>query len=164
MTGPGTNTLPPDIATMRAEVQRLLVRGAELLSDEELETLRLQLRGHIALLIPEVEQAVSLLPRGDRRRERALTCAGEARMRLRLGPGNTLAVRYSVLHRLARSVRVLCDCYDLHTGAAMCAVCEKPIEEGDEPVPYDHVSPSAGAGRAGHVHARCVGTLRTTCR
>ena len=75
-------------------------------------------------------------------------------MRLRLGPGKTLAVRYSVLHRLARSVRVLSDCYDLHIGAAMCAVCEKPIEEGDESVPYDHVCLSGGAGRAGHVPHR----------
>jgi hypothetical protein len=112
MTGPATSALPLDITTMRAETERLLTRGAEPLSDEGLETMRLQLRGHIQLLIPEVEQSVSGLPRGDASREYALTCAGEARMRLRLGPGNTLAVRYSVLHRLARSVRDLCDCYE----------------------------------------------------
>ncbi|GCB49490.1 DUF6415 family natural product biosynthesis protein [Streptomyces sp. NL15-2K] len=110
MTGPATNALPLDITTMHADAERLLARGPEPLSDEELETVRLRLRGYIQLLIPEVEQSVSPLPWGDSRREHALTCAGEARMRLWLGPGNTLPVRYSVLHRLARSVLALCDC------------------------------------------------------
>lgn len=116
MTGSTTNTTPLDLDTMRSATERVLGRGSEPLTDEHLETLRLQLRGHIQLLIPEVEQAVSLLPRGDISRERALTCAGEARMRLRLGPGDTLAVRFSVLHRLARSVRALCDYHENRGG------------------------------------------------
>ncbi|WP_171113952.1 MULTISPECIES: DUF6415 family natural product biosynthesis protein [Streptomyces] len=94
---------------MRAAVQRVLARGADPLSDEELESLRLQLRRHIQMLIPEVERAARRLPRGDIPRECALTGAGEARMRLRLGPGDTLTVRVAVVQKLARSVRNLCD-------------------------------------------------------
>ncbi|MBG0854499.1 hypothetical protein I2W78_22310 [Streptomyces spinoverrucosus] len=102
-------TVTTDLATMRAAVQRVLARGAAPLSDEALEALRLQLRGHIQLLGPEVERAARRLPSGDIRRECALTVAGEARMRLRLGPGDTLYVRYAVVQMLARSVSALCD-------------------------------------------------------
>ncbi|MGW0823560.1 DUF6415 family natural product biosynthesis protein [Streptomyces sp. NPDC002845] len=104
----GIEALPIDVATMRAAVDRVLARGAEPLSDEDLETLRRQLRGHIQLLIPAVERAAVRLPRGHRARDRALCCVGEARVRLRLGRGDTLFVRVSVVHRLARSVRTLC--------------------------------------------------------
>jgi hypothetical protein len=112
VTGPATSALPLDITTMRAATGRVLGRGAGPLSDEGLETLRLQLRGHLQLLHPEVERAASLLPRGDDLRERALTGVGEARMKLRLGPGDTLFVRLSVVKKLARSVRALCDDYE----------------------------------------------------
>ncbi|MGW0185537.1 DUF6415 family natural product biosynthesis protein [Streptomyces sp. NPDC003362] len=104
-----TAGFPPDLTSMRAAVQRVLARGAEPLSDEALEFVRLQLREHIQVLIPEVERAARDLPRGDIPREGALSAAGEARMRLRLGPGDTLVVRVAVVQRLARSVRSLCD-------------------------------------------------------
>lgn len=56
---------PPDLATMRSAVRRLLAEDAQLPSLEELETLTLQLRGHIALLIPEVEATAGRLPKDD---------------------------------------------------------------------------------------------------
>ncbi|MGW0824686.1 DUF6415 family natural product biosynthesis protein [Streptomyces sp. NPDC002845] len=100
--------LPLDLKTMRAATDRVLARGAEPLSDEDLETLRLQLRGHIELLIPTVERAAVRRPKGWDSRDRALSCAGEARVLLRVGRGDTLFVRVSVVHRLARLVRRPC--------------------------------------------------------
>ncbi|MCF0077721.1 DUF6415 family natural product biosynthesis protein [Streptomyces lomondensis] len=97
---------------MRVATQRVLAQGAAPLSDEQLETLRLQLRGHIQLLGPEIERAAQRLPKGDSLRECALTSAGEARMRLLLGPGDTVVVRVAVVQKLARSVRALCDQYE----------------------------------------------------
>jgi hypothetical protein len=161
MTALATNAVPPpDIETMRAEAERLLVRGVELPSgDEALDSLRLELRGHIQVLVPEVEKLGASLPRDDiRRREAALTCAGEGRMRLRLGRGDTLDVRVSVVQRLARTVSALCSYYELLTGAERCADCDKPIEHADEPVPYDHVRPSGGARVTRRLHVHCVGT------
>ncbi|KAF5991835.1 MULTISPECIES: DUF6415 family natural product biosynthesis protein [Streptomyces] len=67
---------------MRSAVRRLLAEDAQLPSLEELETLTLQLRGHIALLIPEVEATAGCLPKGDVPRYCALACVGEARGKL----------------------------------------------------------------------------------
>ncbi|MPY53856.1 hypothetical protein FPZ41_36965 [Streptomyces sp. K1PN6] len=74
-----------------------------------METLRLQLRGHLDVLIPAVERAAARLPKGDGVRDRTRLSVAEARMRLRLGPGETLFLRVSVLLRLARSARSLCE-------------------------------------------------------
>ncbi|MFF3878761.1 DUF6415 family natural product biosynthesis protein [Streptomyces sp. NPDC001978] len=94
---------------MREGAHRLLAIGAEPLPDGALEILRLQLRGHIELLIPEVERAALGLPKDDIPRACALACTGEARMRLRLGPGDLIVTRVSVVQKLSRSVRALCD-------------------------------------------------------
>lgn len=66
--------------------------------------------------------------------------------------------------RLAGSVVALCDHYDTLMGVTMCLTCDMPIEDGEERLPYDQVSPSGGAARSGSVHARCANTVRRTCR
>jgi hypothetical protein len=55
MPAPETRALPLDIDTMRACADRLLAEDAELPSLEELEPLTLPLRGHIVVVVPEVE-------------------------------------------------------------------------------------------------------------
>lgn len=100
--------LPLDIETMREEAARLLAEQAEQLSDRDLETLRIQLRGHAALLVPAVQQAATRRPETDSARHSALACVVTAQMDLRLGRGDSLLVRVSVAQKLAHSVRTLC--------------------------------------------------------
>ncbi|WP_230396100.1 DUF6415 family natural product biosynthesis protein [Streptomyces blattellae] len=101
--------LPLDIAAMRASARRLLVQDAEPISPEDLGILAVLLRDHIQQLIPEVEAATLGLPKDDIPLACALACVGEARMRLRLGAGDTAPVRLSVAVKLSRSVNALCD-------------------------------------------------------
>jgi hypothetical protein len=86
--------------------------GTAPLSDEELETLRLQLRAHLNLLIPAVEAAVARLPEGADARKRANAAVFMAREWLRLGRGDTRLVRLSVARKAANSVRTLCGHLD----------------------------------------------------
>ncbi|MFJ3811578.1 DUF6415 family natural product biosynthesis protein [Streptomyces sp. NPDC090073] len=111
-TAAGVAVPPPDIATMRAAARRLLDQDAQESAPVELETLSLQLRGHIQLLIPEVRDKASALPKSDIPRACALACIGEAEMRLRLGPGDNGAVHRTVVTKLARSVNALCDHFE----------------------------------------------------
>lgn len=103
---------PPDIATMRAAVRRLLAEGAHTPEEGELETLQLQLRGHIMLLIPEVETAAGRLPKDDIPRYCALACIGEARRKMDLQPRPGREGAAALARRLARVVNALCDHYE----------------------------------------------------
>ncbi|MFM9698878.1 DUF6415 family natural product biosynthesis protein [Streptomyces europaeiscabiei] len=103
------NRVPLDIETMRDTARRLLDEDAEPPTPDELETLTLQLRGHILVAVPEVEAAAGPLPEEDVPRACALACVGEARMRLVLEAGPTLPAGIAHAQRLARSVNVLCD-------------------------------------------------------
>jgi hypothetical protein len=96
--------VPLDLDTMRACADRLLEQDAEASSPEELETLTLQLRGHIMVAIPEVETAAPALPEGEVSRLCALFCIGEAHLRLSAEPGRTPPARIAHAQRLARSV------------------------------------------------------------
>lgn len=105
----GLAELPVDIATMRQSARCLLAEDPAPPADDALGVLAVLLRDHIVQLIPEVEAATLRLPQDDIPRACALACVGEARMRLRLGDGDTGAVRLAVAVKLARSVRALCD-------------------------------------------------------
>lgn len=112
--------MPPDIATMRAVVARLLDPDAapELLppAPDEVETLIVQLRGHLDLLVPEVEETAQRLPRQDISRYCALACAGEARERLRSEPTPRFGGPLGHTRRLARTLNALCDHWETLTG------------------------------------------------
>lgn len=99
---------PLDIATMRATVAQLLAADAELPSRDELETLTLQLRGHLMLLIPEIDDLVARLPSGEVPGKLAQAGVGEARRRLDELPGSNLPRAVAHAQRLARSVEALC--------------------------------------------------------
>ncbi|MFD7409395.1 DUF6415 family natural product biosynthesis protein [Streptomyces sp. NPDC059866] len=113
---------PLDVTVMRASARRLFAEDAELPSPKELETLTLQLRGHIMLAIPEVATVAAKLPEDDIPRACALACIGEARMRLGLEPGRTLPAGIAHAQRLARSVNALVDHFENLGGGRETAV------------------------------------------
>jgi hypothetical protein len=103
---------PVDVVTMRAAARRLLAEDAELPTDDELETLTLQLRGHLMLVIPVVEALAERLPEDDAPRACAHSAVARARTQLNLKPWVTLPRRVQHAQRLARSVNALCDHYE----------------------------------------------------
>jgi hypothetical protein len=108
-TEPRTDTLPPDIDTMRVSVSHALDETPQ---PEELDTLGATLRGHIALLIPEIEQLAAKQPGDSVLRFCALACVGEARAKLRMGDGRPhLDVRVTVVQKLGRVAKALCEHY-----------------------------------------------------
>ncbi|MEU0199122.1 MULTISPECIES: DUF6415 family natural product biosynthesis protein [unclassified Streptomyces] len=112
------NQAPPDIAAMRETAHRVL--GPDSAPDalppagEELETLTATLRGHLELLLPEVEQAAERLPKNSVTRYGAMYCVGEARGKLRAPELSFAPLAGSVMYarRLARVLATLCDHYE----------------------------------------------------
>jgi hypothetical protein len=94
-----TDPRPVDIATMRETITRVLPQRAP---SEDPETLTAQLRGHIELIIPELEQAARKLPRCYPPRENALVAAWVARKALNADPAPGL-------RDLAYTLRGLCN-------------------------------------------------------
>ncbi|MGA6226778.1 DUF6415 family natural product biosynthesis protein [Streptomyces umbrinus] len=97
-------SLPVDTATMYATTALVLDEKAELPTADELNNLTLLYRGHLMLLIPEVEKAGLGLPEDDTARRRAHAGVAEARTRLNLEAGPTLPAQVAHAQRLARSV------------------------------------------------------------
>jgi hypothetical protein len=107
-----TTTLPIDTYLMREAARRLLAEDADLPSKGELVTLTLQLRGHLELAIPVVEDLAERFPEDDVPRACAHSAVMAARVRLSRPPGRTLPSRIAYAQRLARSVNALCDHYE----------------------------------------------------
>jgi hypothetical protein len=109
MTAVETGTETPDIETMREIVDRLPDPDAvpETLppTADELDTLTLQLRGHLELLMPEVEQLAHGLSKNSIPRYCALACLGEARQRLAAQPSPAPGGDLAYARRLARAER-----------------------------------------------------------
>jgi hypothetical protein len=102
--------VPPDVETMRVSVRHALSEAPQA---HELDILGATLRGHIEVLIPEVEKVAGRHPKGSAPRYCALACVGEARAKLRMGDGAPLLpVRLSVVEKLARVTGALCDHYE----------------------------------------------------
>jgi hypothetical protein len=112
MTGPTSPAEALDLAVLRSGAERLLARDAEEPSPREVEKLTLRLRGHVVVIVREVELAALARPLDSVPRICALHCVGEARLRLSADPGRTLPARIAQARRLARSVRALCDHYE----------------------------------------------------
>ncbi|MGW1779427.1 DUF6415 family natural product biosynthesis protein [Streptomyces sp. NPDC002143] len=109
--------------------------------------------GHLAQLIPKVEQLVAERAEGDAQAMVALVAIGEARRRLGLVEQPGLGGEVERVKLLARSVIALRGHYDTLTGVRMCLVCDQVIEAGEESLRYEKVGP---AGVGGRVHGRCV--------
>jgi len=153
-------TRPLDVEAMRASAGRLLGDNPQPLGLDELDRHLSILSGHIQLLIPEVEKAAGRRPKDDIPRYCALACVGEARMKLNIHqqPGAGLGVPYA--RKLGRVLNALLDHYETLGEQTMCLACDRPIRDGDDSMPYDKVSPSGGAARAGRIHTVCANTIR----
>ncbi|MGW9025948.1 DUF6415 family natural product biosynthesis protein [Streptomyces sp. NPDC055722] len=107
---------PPDLATMREAVDRLLDPDAVPVAlppaPDELEALTLQLRGHLELLMPEVEQLAQCLSKNSVPRYCALACLGEARQRLAAQPSPAPGGDLAYARRLARALNALVDHFE----------------------------------------------------
>ncbi|MFG3101830.1 DUF6415 family natural product biosynthesis protein [Streptomyces sp. NPDC048182] len=108
-----SSELPVDLETIRSAAHDVLTDGRSLTDPDEAETIILLLRGMIRLLVHEVHELASRLPREDNHRARAFACIAEARMRLRLKTEYAAhAVLVSLAQRLARTVGALADHYE----------------------------------------------------
>jgi len=101
---------------MRRAVNRLLdpdaVPDALPPAAAELDTLTLQLRGHLQLLMPEVEEIVARIRQDSIPRYCAQACLGEARMKLAIEPQPGLSAAVAHARRLARVLNALVDHYE----------------------------------------------------
>lgn len=154
-------THPADIAAIRRCIGLLLPHHlARHLAGDDLTALTESLRGHTHRLIKQVEEAAARRPAEDVPRYVALACARQARAKLhshpRPGPHGPLVYA----RRLARVLAALCDHYEAFANVAMCLACDQPLRDGEQTMPYDKVSPSGGAARAGRIHTRCANTVR----
>jgi len=104
----------PDITVMRETVQILLDPDAVVLppTADELETLTQMIRGHLELLILEVERSVRRLKKDSIPRYCALACVGEARGKLRAESIRRFGEEVGYARRLARTLSALCDHYE----------------------------------------------------
>jgi hypothetical protein len=104
---------------MRETAQRILGpdSGPDVLppADGELETVIAQLRGHLELLMPEVERSAGRLPKNSPTRYGALTCVGEVRGKLRAPELGVAVLSGSAMYarRLARVLVALCEHYEI---------------------------------------------------
>ncbi|MFF0737728.1 DUF6415 family natural product biosynthesis protein [Streptomyces chartreusis] len=157
-----TTTIPAavDIATMRHCISRLLGPDVPPPAGEELAVREGLVRGHMQLIIPEVERAALARGEDDVPRYCALACVGEARSKLSAPAGSGPDRALAHARRLARCLAALCDHYEALTDVAMCLACDQPLREGDETLPHDHTRPSGPATPAGRIHARCAHTVR----
>ena len=118
-TGQDQGQMPPDLEVMRAGARQLLdpdFAPAEFPANHaELDTLTLKLRGHVQLLIPEVEQAALRMSKDEVRRYCALACVGEARGKLTISPRHELSSGVAYARRIARVLNALCDHYEAVT-------------------------------------------------
>ncbi|OIJ64338.1 DUF6415 family natural product biosynthesis protein [Streptomyces mangrovisoli] len=111
-------TETPDIETMRDSVTRALVDMPALPAPdaEALDTLAATLRGHVVVLVPEVEALAAQRPEGDVPGRVALACVEEARRKLRVRDGHTVQARLTTVQKLGRVVKALCDHFETLTG------------------------------------------------
>lgn len=150
----GQSQAPPDIATMRATAAVVLGPddGPDALppNADGLETLDSTLRGHLQLLIPDVQKSASSR-RKDVQTYCALACVGEARGKLTVSAGDTLASRVRHVRRLARVLLALCEHYERLTTigetaeqtalrlmgehSSTCPTCLTRDDEGNADVP-----------------------------
>ncbi|WP_217253725.1 DUF6415 family natural product biosynthesis protein [Streptomyces sp. AC602_WCS936] len=120
-TGQPTATVPVDLETMRETVSAVLnADGGPVLpepSDTHVAVLAELLRGHLEVMVREVETAAGKLP-DTIPRYCALACVGEARGKLRAAPVARPGGAVVYARRLARVLAALCDHHELMAGDA----------------------------------------------
>ncbi|MEU3899719.1 DUF6415 family natural product biosynthesis protein [Streptomyces sp. NPDC045251] len=118
-TGQPTATVPVDVETMRETVSAVLnADGGPVLpepSDDQVLSLIALLRGHLEVMVREVETAAGKLP-DSITRFCALACVGEARGKLRARPAALPGGAVAYARRLARVLAALCDHHERMAG------------------------------------------------
>ncbi|MGW0190134.1 DUF6415 family natural product biosynthesis protein [Streptomyces sp. NPDC003362] len=102
-----------DIAVMRGTIRRVIGPGTQQpTTGEQLAELTSALRGHMELIIPEVEQAARKLPRYYPPRDGALACVWAARRELSAAadPGPDAGAAHA--RELAHTLTALCNRYE----------------------------------------------------
>lgn len=108
--------VPVDLELMR-ETAALLVTPDALAVElppaaRELDAVIGRLRGHLELILGEVEAAARALPESSVRRYCASACVDEARGKLGARPTPRYGGEPGHARRLARSLNTLCDLYE----------------------------------------------------
>lgn len=108
---------PLDAETMRATARRLLTDGAEPPTPEEVRKLLLALRGHLAVILPEVGRAAAQWSdQFDMARTCARVAVAETRRKLGEKPGPGLSSQIAYARRLSRSLNSLLDHHETLSG------------------------------------------------
>lgn len=154
--------LPLTGATMRAAASWFLAQET-LPRHQTVKLFGEDFSAYLKQLIPQVEQLAGARAEGDAQAMVALAGTGEARRRLGIAQCPGLNGEVERVKRLARSVVALRDHYDALTGVRMCVACDQVIEDGDEALPYDQISPTGRTGSCGRIHRRCLNVLRNSC-
>ncbi|WP_435214743.1 DUF6415 family natural product biosynthesis protein [Streptomyces sp. bgisy034] len=154
-----TDCRVPSTASMRAAAAWSLDQPT-LPRHEQLKLWSGDLGTFLEHLAAAVEQLAAGLPAADVPVRVAMVGAGEARRRMNEPEAAGLHGETERVKRLARSVMALCDHHDTLTGARMCLACDKPLDDGQPTVPYEHASPSGGAKVSGRIHAACASVGR----
>ncbi|MGW7358232.1 DUF6415 family natural product biosynthesis protein [Streptomyces sp. NPDC054802] len=105
------DTGPVDIATMRDTARRVLSLERPPTRDD-IEVLTAALRGHVQLLVPEIQALIRAQPAGDLHAGIAQVGIEEASRRLTTPPGFGPDAAYRRARKLALSVCSLCDHYE----------------------------------------------------
>lgn len=102
-----------DMRTILRSLDTVLAEGAPVPRHDELEDVTLFLRGHIALLIPEVEDLAWTLPKNDSVRCAAMAGVREAERKTGpgAGAGSGLVSAFRYAQQLARVCRMLVQHY-----------------------------------------------------
>ncbi|MEW2635278.1 DUF6415 family natural product biosynthesis protein [Streptomyces sp. NPDC048389] len=108
---PGHDPRPVDIATMRNTARRVLSLEKPPTRDD-LEMLTAALRGHVQLLVPEIDALIRAQPAGDLHAGIARVGIEEASRRLTTPLGFGPDAAYRCARKLALSVCSLCDHYE----------------------------------------------------
>ncbi|WP_145968911.1 DUF6415 family natural product biosynthesis protein [Streptomyces hyaluromycini] len=101
-------------------------------SSPELRHLTSVLRGHLDLLVPEVERQAHRLSEESVLRYCALACVGEARRKLSAEPCRRYGGEVGHARRLARVLRALCDHYEALAQHLTVTSNQSPVRWQDE--------------------------------
>ncbi|MGW6485598.1 DUF6415 family natural product biosynthesis protein [Streptomyces sp. NPDC055056] len=153
--GEATATNAVDVLVMRQTIALVLPTEDDLPAGLDVDTLTETLRGHIELIVSEVETNALALQKEDIPRYCALACVSQANNKLRARAGQAAYATLVLARKLARSLAALCDHYETLTSMPICLACDRTIHRRSESMPYDRVSSSGGAVTS-HTHVVCA--------
>ncbi|MFF4547235.1 DUF6415 family natural product biosynthesis protein [Streptomyces sp. NPDC001406] len=156
---PDAEKAPLDTVTMRGTAHAFIRARDVLQRNEDLKQKSAEFSQNLWGLIDRIGQLAARQPT-ETVAKVAMAGVAEAQRRLGLMERPGLQGEQRRVTKLACSVLALCDHVETLSGITMCLVCDKPVQDGDETVQYDQLSPSGGATRSGRIHDACVNRAR----